>query len=68
VEGSQNFGRKKMEKDEKKFAGLKRDYLERKIFLKRQLIFLTEKEIEIIERDLKGLNVPTGITESVCAG
>lgn len=43
-----------MARKEKMFAGLKKDYLERKIFLKRQLILITEKEIETIERDLQG--------------
>jgi len=43
-----------MTRKDKMFAGLKKDYLERKIFLKRQLILITEKEIEAIERDLQG--------------
>lgn len=46
----------KVEKNEEIFAGLKKDYFERKIFLKRQLIHLTEKEIETIERELQVLD------------
>jgi hypothetical protein len=36
----------------KVFEGLKREYLERKIFLKRQLILLTKKEISALEHEL----------------
>ena len=34
------------------FPDLRRDYLERRIFLKRQLISLTEKEIEVLSKEL----------------
>jgi len=36
----------------RELEGFQKDYLERKIFLKKQLIFLTEKEIEILEKEL----------------
>ncbi len=38
---------------EREFKCLRRDYLERKIFLKHQLIQLTEKEIEAIQDELR---------------
>ncbi len=42
------------------FVSLRRDYLERKLFLKRQLIALTQLEIETLEKEISKVDPKLG--------